>query len=143
MLEETLVRRFYRDLWNARDPYVAAEILSPGLTFRGSLGPEHRGIDGFLGYMEGVHESLGDYTCTIEDLVAEPGKAAARMRFAGIHRAPFLSFAPTGRAIHWQGAAFFAIEAGLIADIWVLGDIAALRERLASTNQDDLNGQSL
>jgi len=48
------------------------------------------------------------------------------MRFSGRHVAPFRGFEPTGKTVHWLGAALFRFENGVIADLWVLGDLAGL-----------------
>ena len=40
--------------------------------------------------MTGVTEALADDCCAIPDRVSEGDRAFARMRFEGIHRAPFL-----------------------------------------------------
>jgi predicted ester cyclase len=84
----------------------------------------------FSAYVDGVTEALADYRCTILDLVIEGERAFARMRFEGIHRAPFLGFAPTGRRVDWAGAALFTLKSDKIADLWVLGDLQGLREQL-------------
>jgi predicted ester cyclase len=65
-------------------------------------------------------------------LVADEDGAAARMRFAGRHIGVFMGFAPTGRVLAWSGAAFFRFRDGRIAALWVLGDLAALREQLGA-----------
>jgi predicted ester cyclase len=62
--------------------------------------------------------------------VTEGERAFARMRFEGIHRVPFLGFAPTGQRVDWAGAALFALKGDKIADLWVLGDLQGLREQL-------------
>ena len=81
--------------------------------------------------MRDVHRALGDYRCIIDELVTDGDRAAARMRFTGKHRAEFLGVAATGRQITWAGAAFFRIEGGRISDLWVLGDVVALRRQMA------------
>jgi predicted ester cyclase len=43
---------------------------------------------------------------------------------------PFFGVQATGREIAWSGAAFFKIEDGLIAELWVLGDIDAVKRQL-------------
>ena len=129
---KTQVQRFYNEIWNRADEAVAREILSEDFRFRGSLGPERRGQDGFIAYMRSVHEALGDYVCTIDDLIATNGRAAARMTFRGTHRAPFLGVPATGRTIEWAGAAFFRMEAGRIAELWVLGDVDAVKRQLGA-----------
>lgn len=125
-----LVESFYHDLWNQADDSVAREILDEDFRFRGSLGPERRGQDGFIDYMRSVHRALGDYFCIIEDLVTTEDRAAARMIFKGIHRGPFFGVAATGREISWSGAAFFRIKGERIAELWVLGDIDSVKQQL-------------
>lgn len=133
-----LVERFYHDVWNQSDEAVAAEILAVDLSFRGSLGAEKRGRDGFIAYMRGVQAALGDYTCRIDDLVESPGagQAAARMTFRGVHRAEFLGAPATGREVSWAGAAFFTIKDGRIVDIWVLGDVDGLKRSLGAAHPE-------
>ena len=58
-------------------------------------------------------------------------RAFARMRFSGRHTAPFRGFAPTGREVSWAGAALFRFADEVIAEIWVLGDLAGLDTLLA------------
>ncbi len=48
------------------------------------------------------------------------------MRFGGIHVAPFRGYEPTGKPVHWLGAALFRFDSGCIAELWVLGDLAGL-----------------
>ena len=125
-----LVERFYHQVWNQADQAEARKILSPDFRFRASLGPELRGPGGFIAYLRSVHAALENFTCTIEELIATADRAAARMSFAGTHRGKFFGIEATGRAIHWSGAAFFKVEGGLIAELWVLGDIEAVRRQL-------------
>lgn len=128
---EQLVRRFYNDIWNKRDESLARTLLAPDFRFRGSLGDEKRGPTGFIDYMRAVHRSLSEYTCTIDDLICMETRAAARMSFSGIHQGDFLGTPPTGRSISWSGAAFFTFAQDQIVELWVLGDIDAIRTQLA------------
>ena len=127
---EDLVRRFYNEVWNRADERAAREILNADFRFRASLGPELRGPGGFIAYLRSIHAALGNFTCTIEDLIATPDRAAARMSFCGTHRAKFFGMAATGREIRWSGAAFFRINGAVIAELWVLGDVDAIKRQL-------------
>jgi predicted ester cyclase len=40
----------------------------------------------------------------------------------------------TGRRVSWAGAAFFTFSDDRIADLWVLGDVDALRRQLAGSD---------
>ncbi|HSZ51123.1 MAG TPA: ester cyclase [Caulobacteraceae bacterium] len=130
-----LVRAFYDEVWNRDDAARARELLDPAFRFRGSLGQERNGPDGFIAYMREVHAALADYRCTIEDLVEGDGRAAARARFEGVHRGDLLGFAPTGRRVAWTGAAFFTVAEGRLSDVWVIGDLDSLRRQLAEPTQ--------
>ena len=81
-----LVERFYDEMWNNADEAVAREILADDFRFRGSLGAERIGQDGFIDYMRSVHKALGGYVCIIEDLIVSDDRAAARMLFKGRHQ---------------------------------------------------------
>ena len=129
---QELVERFYHEVWNQMDEEVAREILHTDFRFRGSLGPEYRGPDGFIGYMRSVHKALADYTCKIVDLITTEDRAVARMSFVGLHRGPFFGVEATGRQIEWSGAAFFDCRGGVITALWVLGDIDAVKRQLGA-----------
>jgi predicted ester cyclase len=125
-----LVERFYRIVWNKADEMEARKILDSGLRFRGSLGPESRGVEGFLDYLRAIHACLEGFTCDTEELVAAEDRVAARMIFHGHHRGTLFGIEPTGREIRWAGAAFFRTAKGKITDLWVLGDIDGVRRQL-------------
>jgi predicted ester cyclase len=126
-----LVERFYGIVWNQADEAEARRILDAGFRFRGSLGPELRGPDGFISYHRAVHAALENFTCIVDELIETPDRAAARLSFHGRHRAGFFGVAPTGKEIRWSGAAFFSVAKGKITELWVLGDVEAVRRQLA------------
>jgi predicted ester cyclase len=131
-----LARAFYDEVWNRNDAARARDLLDPAFRFRGSLGQERIGPDGFIAYMREVHAALADYRCTVEDLIEGLGQAAARVRFEGVHRGGLLGFAPTGRRVAWTGAAFFTVTAGCLTDVWVLGDLDSLRRQLSEPSPE-------
>lgn len=127
-----LVERFYHEVWNRHDPAVAREILHEDFTFRASLGPQRRGPEGFIAYLHAIHEALDGYTCVIEDLIETEERAAVRLRFAGKHRGTFFGVPATGKDVEWAGAALFTTDGRQITDLWVLGDIDAVKRRLGA-----------
>jgi steroid delta-isomerase-like uncharacterized protein len=132
MSPRRLVERFYHEVWNKADETVAHAILHRDFAFRASLGPTRTGPDGFIDYMRAIHAALGEYTCIIEDLIETERRAAARMTFTGVHRAPFFGVAATGRRITWAGSAFFTTDGQQITALWVLGDIDAVKHPLGA-----------
>ena len=45
----------------------------------------------------------------------------------------FRGYEPTGKIVHWLGAALFRFENSVIAELWVLGDLAWLDALLQAT----------
>ena len=125
-----LVERFYDIVWNNADEAGAKSLLDTDFRFRASLGPELHGPDGFIAYLRSVHAALEGFTCDIKEIIAADDRVAARMCFHGRHRAKFLGVAPTAREIRWSGAAFFKTRSGKITELWVLGDVEAIRRQL-------------
>jgi steroid delta-isomerase-like uncharacterized protein len=121
-----LVEDFYQRIWNGGNLEAAEELLAPDFSFRGSLGNEMRGREQFKNYVRSVRRSLADYSCEILSCVAEGNQAFAKMRFSGRHVAAFRGYQPTGKLVQWLGAALFRFEDSLIAELWVLGDLAGL-----------------
>jgi predicted ester cyclase len=136
MTPEQAVQSFYDRVWNKVEKAAMPELMHPDVTFRGSLGPTMQGHAAFADYVDMVTGALADYRCTVLDLVCEGDRAFARMQFEGIHRGPFMGFAPTGRRVEWAGAALFTLKGGKIADLWVLGDVYGLRDQLSRAAKD-------
>jgi steroid delta-isomerase-like uncharacterized protein len=127
-----LVRRWYEELWNGWNLDVAAELVDPALSFRGSLGVVLRGIPALQDYVRSVREAFPDFHNRIDELIAEHDKVVARMTYSGTHRGPLHGFAPSGRRVSYAGVAIFRIRSGRICEGWVLGDLHGLHEQLAA-----------
>ena len=121
-----LVEDFYQRIWNDGNLDAAEELLRPQFSFRGSLGNEMCGREAFKNYVRTVRAALADYQCEILSCVAEGNQAFAKMCFSGRHVAEFRGYEPTGKHVQWLGAALFRFEDSMIAELWVLGDLAGL-----------------
>jgi predicted ester cyclase len=129
---ESLVRAFYDDLWNRWDDSLVPSILSPDFAFRGSLGTSTVGLSEWRSYRDTVRSGSSDFHNSVVTLVCEGPTAAARLSYSGTHTGPLLGLPATGRRFDYAGAAFFTTFDGLLTSAWVLGDLASLREQLAS-----------
>jgi predicted ester cyclase len=127
-----LVTIFYDQLWNKADESVAQEILHAEFRFRGSLGPVRNGPNAFIDYQHSVRAALADFRCIVDELICTDTRAAARMTFTGRHRGPFFGVPATANAIQWAGAAFFTTDRRQITELWVLGDVDAVKRQLGA-----------
>ena len=129
---KALVRRYYDELWNRRAIDKIDEILTPDVTFHGSLGMSATGHQGFIAYAETVRAAFPDFHNTIEELVAEETKLVACLTYRGTHQGTLFDVPPTGRTIEYAGMALFLFRDGLISHLWVLGDRLSLLRQLGA-----------
>ena len=80
--------------------------------------------------MATVRAAFPDFHNTIEDLIAEGNRVAARLSYRGTHRGELFRIAPTGRRVTYSGIALFRIAGGKIIDVWVIGDTLGLLRQL-------------
>ena len=96
---------FNHDDLGALDQLVSPEYVGP----QGDRGPA-----GFRAVIAGLHAAFPDIHYTVDDLVAENDRVAARWHWTGTHKAPFRGFSPTGKAISNSGAGIFRCQDGKI-----------------------------
>jgi len=126
-----IVDRFYNRLWNRDERSLAPELLHPDLEFRGSVGLEVRGVEGFLGYMDRMLATFPDFSTEVLQLVdGADGTVVSRQMYRGTQQGAFFDTPPTGRRIEYAGVGFFEFEGGRIRKIWVLGDLLGLYRQL-------------
>lgn len=123
---KALVLRFYEELWNAWRLETVDEILSPGISFRGSLGNVVHGRNEFTAYAERVQLAFPDWHNQVDELLAVGDRVVARLTWTGTHAGPLGDIAPTGRRVSYVGAAFFRIADAKIEEAWIVGDTQEL-----------------
>jgi steroid delta-isomerase-like uncharacterized protein len=127
-----LVRRYYEALWNRWDFALADELIAESVLFRGSLGIDVQGREGFKEYMRTVRRAFPDFHNRIEELIAENDRVAAWLTYTGTHQGAVLGIAPTGRRVSYAGMALFQVVDDRLAEGWVLGDIHGLVQQLTN-----------
>ena len=135
-MQKDQVRKFYNVIWDEYNKDEIPSVLHRDLTFRGSLGQEKKGREGFIEYLDTLHKALGGYASFIEEMVEEGNKVFAKMTFSGVHQNNFMGYAPTHLRVSWKGCALFTFKDGLASDIWVLGDLKNLEQQLMRNEED-------
>jgi steroid delta-isomerase-like uncharacterized protein len=124
---KALVRRYYSEVWNAWSSPALEELISPDITFRGSIGAAVSGIAEFQQYVNRIRAAFPDFHNHIEELIAEGEKVAARLTYTGTHRGELLGFPATGNKITYSGIAIFEFAESKIVRGYVLGDTETLK----------------
>ena len=130
--QKEIVRVFYKEMWDHADKSLIPSIFHPDFTFRGSLGPSLVGHGQFADYVDLVTTTFGSYTTDMLVLIEEGNRVSGKMRFHGFHRREMFGVAPSGRHVWWTGMPIFTFEGSKVRDLYVLGDIYGLIERMRS-----------
>ena len=75
-------------------------------------------------------QAFPDLHVTVEDLIAEGDRVAARLRFRGTHLGELDGIAPTGRRVDCTGIVISRIEEGKIAEDWANFDDLGMMQQL-------------
>ena len=126
-----LIRRYYSELWNAWSAAALAELISPDIVFRGSIGTAVHGIEEFKRYVGKIRAAFPDFHNHIEELIGEGDKVVARLTYTGTHRGELFGFSGTEKKVTYPGIAIFQFREGKIVSGYVLGDTETLKRQIA------------
>lgn len=115
MMVETNKRIMFRfvDLINTASEQRAEELISPDAEFHVPGRAESvRGPAGYLEIIGMMRGGFPDIQWTLEELIAEGEKVAARFTMRGTHQGSFFGVSPTGRKIEVQAMNFYRLSGG-------------------------------
>lgn len=125
-----LIERYY-GMWNDKDFSKADTLMDPDIRFRGSLGIEANGLEGFKDYAAMLTKAFPALYHAVEITVVEKDMAAVYVHYTGKHEGEIFGYKPSGNRISYSGASFFRFRNGKIASVNVLGDLNALHAQLS------------
>jgi steroid delta-isomerase-like uncharacterized protein len=80
--------------------------------------PPAKLIDTFKETFAEAREGFPDLSITVEDVMAEGDRVAARVTMRGTHRGEFQEIAPTGKRVEVRAIDMFRISNGKIVEHW-------------------------
>ncbi len=113
---KALMRRVYEEMWNQGKPALAAEIFAQ---------PE-----GVARFVSQFLTSFPDLQHTVEEMIAEDDRVAARFSARGTHSSAWMRFAATGKSIHYTGVTWARIAGNQIIEHHTWWDKASLIEQM-------------
>ena len=125
---KALIRAHYDAVTNGFDPAaIRAQVTDDFYDHAAQavLGPE-----GTIAHARGLHAAFSPFGATIDDMVAEGDRVAARVTWRGVHIGPFRGLAPSNRHFSFTGMTFWRIAHGRIAERWAEVDAASLMRQL-------------
>jgi steroid delta-isomerase-like uncharacterized protein len=124
-----LTRRFPEEVATKGNTDVIDEISSEDIIDHSPLG-EVRGREELKEQIEYLRTAFGDFSATVEDIVAEGDTVAMRVTLRGTHQGEFMGVEPTGNEFEVRNMVFTRIEDGKIVERWVQPDTLGLMQQL-------------
>lgn len=127
-----LMRRWFEEVWNkgradAIDEMFAADGRAYGL---GDNPEVSVGPSGFRELHNTFRGAFPNMTITVEDVIAEGDKVAARCSVRGQHQGDHLGFAATDTPVDFTGIAIVRISDGKIVEAWNNFDFMRMNRQL-------------
>jgi steroid delta-isomerase-like uncharacterized protein len=127
-----LMTRFVEFI-NTASATMATELVSPAAIFHVPGRPEPaKGPQGYLEVIGMMRGGFPDIQWTLDEMVVEPTKVAARFTMRGTHRGPFFGVAPTGRRITVQALNIYHLDHGQIVREYGQPDMMALLQQIGA-----------
>jgi steroid delta-isomerase-like uncharacterized protein len=125
------IRRWFEEVWNkgreeAIDEMFAADGLAHGLEGEEPI----RGVAAFKPFFHKFRAAFPEIKVTVEDVLTEGDRVAARCSVRGLHRGDALGFAATNQPVEFDGMTIARIRDGKIVEAWNNFDFMKMFQQL-------------
>ena len=118
---------------NTASEKLAQELISPNAVFHVPGRPEPmRGPAGYLAIIGMMRGGFPDIQWTLEEIVAEGDKVAARFTMRGTHRGTFFGVPPTGKTISVQAMNIYRLSGGQFVEEHGQPDMLGLLQQIGA-----------
>ncbi len=126
---KAIVRRFL-EAFEANDRSGFNEVLSPDLVAHTQHIGDSANRETMLQGISMFHAAFSELHLTLEDLIAEGDRVAARGTTRAVHTGNFMGASATGKQVTFSTMSVERIQAGKIVERWVNTDFMALMQQL-------------
>ncbi len=128
-----LCRRVFEEMWNARRPGLADELIAPTHQDHDPNSPEFgRGPEAFRQVYSLYTNAFPDLRFTVESVIAEGDLVAVRWTSSGTHRGKLGDVEPTGRSRVVTGVTISRVANGKLQESWVQWDALGLMKEIGA-----------
>jgi predicted ester cyclase len=126
---KAIVRR-YQKIYNSNNLDSLDEVVAENLIMPKVMAGLPTGLEGAKRVHETTLIGMPNWHTTIDDLIAENDKVAARITMTGTHTGDFWGFPPTGKKVKFTGIYIARIQGGKIVEHWGEEDGVSLMQQL-------------
>jgi steroid delta-isomerase-like uncharacterized protein len=118
---------------NTADEKLAAELVSADAIFYVPGSPEPmRGPRGYMAIIGMLRSGFPDIQWTLEEMVSEGERVAARFTMNGTHKGAFFGVPATGKPIKVQASNFYKFSNGQIVEEYGQPDMFSLMQQIGA-----------
>lgn len=121
-----LVRRWFEAL-SRHDVDAVADMVAEDFIHNSST---NQGRDGVRAELDYWFSAFPDASLSVEDVIADGDRVAARVVTTGTHGGEFMGSPPTGKRVSVQEVDIFRIEDGQITEAWAAVDFFGMLTQL-------------
>ena len=131
--ENKAVMRRFVEFINTGNESLAEELIAPDAIFHVPGRPEPmRGPAGYLAVIGMMRSGFPDIQWTLEEMIAEDDKVAARFTMRGTHQGLFFGVPPTGKPIALQAMNFYRLSGGQFVEERGQPDLLGLLQHIGA-----------
>ena len=128
-----LIMHRFTEFINSASEKLATQLVSPNAVFHVPGRPEPmRGPAGYLAIIGMMRGGFPDVQWTLEEMVAEGDKVAARFTMRGTHQGNFFGVPPTGKKIEVKAMNFYCFSDGQIVEEHGQPDLLGLMQQIGA-----------
>ncbi len=131
MTNVQLARRWFEEVWNARNPAIIDELAAPACVGHHEGGETTRSPAEWRAMQQRFLDAIPDARITLEEVLGDGDQVVVRWRCTGRHTGTGLDLAPSGRPIDVRGVTWLRFEGGRIAEGWDSWNLGGLLAHLA------------
>jgi predicted ester cyclase len=122
------IHRFYEECLNQGRSDVLPELVTANVVNHTGSNEQH-GLAAFEQGMKQVQAMYPQRHFTVDDVLTNGDKGAARWTMVAMNTVPILGVAPTGKQLTNHGVVFYRFEGTKIAEVWIQVDqLGVLRQ---------------
>jgi steroid delta-isomerase-like uncharacterized protein len=136
--ENKAVIQRWIEAYNERDLEAEADVLAPGLVVHVPAAPGPlEGLEAWRQFSGSFAEAFPDLRLTVQDIMAEDNRVAARVAFHGTHRGEFQGIPPTDKEVNFTSMEFNRVVEGKVEEHWVEMDLLGLMQQLGAIPESE------
>ncbi len=134
---KSIMRRAYDEILNEGRLEVADELIAEDMIEHERFPGLESGREGFKTFVTTFREAFPDLQVTVEDMIAEGDKVAARATMRGTHQGEFLGIPPSGNSIEVPVVDIARFADGMGVEHWRVTDNMAMMVQLGAASPPD------